>query len=230
MKLFFISLFLFSFQLLADGVNEPSHDSAWPSSNSVASYQMPVKKGRKPRQPMSKRGWSGGASYSPPGSIPVALEGKEAPENSKMDLSHKDLMKDDGGQTISASIPPTAPNSYAYGIGSLFSRNSTKTETLTLETSSEEHIPDVSREWIAKEGETLKSVLKKWALNEGWEIVWNTHRSYPLKAGAKFNGRFTDVSSALIRTFGRATPPPYAKFYYGNRVLVLKTLEDENAD
>ncbi len=229
MKLLFISVLLFSFSAIADGMKEP-RPQAWPGSNSVASYQMPLGKTSEPRQPIADGGWTGGASYSPPGSIPVALEGKEAPENSKMNLAHKDLMEDDGGQTISASIPPTSPNSYAYGMGSIFSKKSGKQKQLNLLSSSEEYIPNVAREWKAKESKTLKSVLKEWALLEGWEVVWNTHRSYPLKAGAVFNGRFTDVSSALIRTFGRATPPPYAKFYYGNRVLVIKTLEDENAD
>ena len=44
-----------------------------------------------------------------------------------------------------------------------------------------------------------------------------------------FRGRFADVSAALIRAFGRASPAPVATFYKGNRVLVVETMEDENA-
>ena len=59
--------------------------------------------------------------------------------------------------------------------------------------------------------------------------MWNTNRNYVLNAGAMFRGRFADVSSALIRAFARARPAPVATFYKGNRVLVVETMEDENA-
>lgn len=226
------SLFLISTAVLADGMNEPQQARpapAWPVANSVSSYQMPLGKPQAPRDPIPDGGWTGGASYSAPGSIPVALEGKKAPEGTKMRLAHENLMVDDGGQTVAASVPPVSPGEYGYGM-SLLSQKTEKKERLSLKSETKEYVPNVSRKWIAKQGQTLKDVLKGWALNEGWEVVWNTHRSYPLRAGAVFNGRFTDVASALIRTFGRAAPPPYAKFYYGNKVLVLRTLEDENAD
>lgn len=226
-KLFFL-LFVLGSSAFADGMNETKPAPAWPLPNEQASTQMPLGQPRLPGEPMPDGGWTGGASYTPPGSIPVALEGKEAPEGSKMDLAHKNLMIDDGGQTLAASLPPTSPYSYAYGTSSLSTQKSGIHERLTLETETKSYVPDVSREWIAAEGETLKSVLKQWSLQEGWEVVWNTDREYPLKAGAIFNGRFTDVSSALVRSFGRALPPPYAKFYYGNRVLVIETLGDEN--
>ena len=63
----------------------------------------------------------------------------------------------------------------------------------------------------------------------GWRLVWNTNRNYNLTAGAMFRGRFADVSSALVRAFARARPAPIATFYKGNRVLVIETMEDENA-
>ncbi|MBN1783535.1 MAG: toxin co-regulated pilus biosynthesis Q family protein [Alphaproteobacteria bacterium] len=228
----FYALLFVSTAALADGMAEPKQalpPVAWPVANSVSSYQMPLGRVQEPRDPIADGGWTGGASYTPPGGIPVALEGKEAPAGTKMRLIHKDLMIDDGGQTVAASVPPVDPNAYGYGLAALLSKGISK-ERLSLKSETTEHVPNVSRKWIAKEGQTLKEVLKDWALHEGWEVVWNTHRSYPLRAGAVFNGRFTDVSSALIRTFGRAAPPPYAKFYYGNKVLVLRTLEDENAD
>lgn len=229
MKKFIFPFFLISSICWADGMSEGQKAAPpWPMEQTQASHLMPLGQARLPSEPMPDGGWTGGASYTPPGSIPIALEGKEAPEGSKMSLAHTDLMVDDGGQTVAASVPPTSPYSYAYGTSNSLSQGiSGNLKRLQLETETQNYVPDISREWVAKEGETLKSVLKDWAINEGWEVVWNTIHEYPLKASAVFNGRFTDVSSALIRTFGRAAPPPYAKFYRGNRTLVIETLGDE---
>jgi len=88
---------------------------------------------------------------------------------------------------------------------------------------------DPVRDWYAEEGQNLKALLTEWSTDSGWRLVWNTNRNYVLNAGAMFRGRFADVSSALIRAFARARPAPVATFYKGNRVLVVETMEDENA-
>ena len=75
-------------------------------------------------------------------------------------------------------------------------------------------------------GQTLREVLQSWCDKEGWDLVWATAREYPIEASAVFKGRFVDVASALVRNFGRATPIPYAKFYKGNRVLLISTNEE----
>lgn len=83
--------------------------------------------------------------------------------------------------------------------------------------------------WDAKEGDTLRELLTKWSALAGWKLLWNTNRNYTLSAGAMFKGKFTDVSSALVRAFARARPAPIATFYKGNRVIVVETMENENA-
>lgn len=88
---------------------------------------------------------------------------------------------------------------------------------------------DPVEDWLAEEGQTLRNVLTEWSEKSGWRLVWNTNRNYSITAGAMFRGRFADVSSALIRAFARARPAPIATFYKGNRVLVVETMEDENA-
>lgn len=88
---------------------------------------------------------------------------------------------------------------------------------------------DPVQDWYAEEGQNLKALLTTWSEQSGWRLVWNTNRNYVLNAGAMFRGRFADVSSALIRAFARARPAPIATFYKGNRVLVVETMEDENA-
>lgn len=87
-------------------------------------------------------------------------------------------------------------------------------------------VADQVRSWVVANGQTLREVLQNWCNKEGWDLVWTTSREYPIEASAVFKGRFVDVASALVRNFGRATPVPYAKFYKGNRVLVISTGEE----
>ena len=95
------------------------------------------------------------------------------------------------------------------------------------ETNSEEE--DQNKDWLAEEGQSLKELLTQWSEESGWRLIWKTNRNYTLNAGAMFRGNFADVSSALVRAFARARPAPIATFYKGNRVLVIETMEDENA-
>ncbi|MBO4683083.1 MAG: toxin co-regulated pilus biosynthesis Q family protein [Alphaproteobacteria bacterium] len=88
------------------------------------------------------------------------------------------------------------------------------------------NIQDQVRSWVVANGQTLREVLQSWCDKEGWDLVWATSREYPIQASAVFKGRFVDVASAVVRNFGRAIPVPYAKFYKGNRVLVVSTTEE----
>ena len=83
--------------------------------------------------------------------------------------------------------------------------------------------------WEANEGENLRELLTKWSNMSGWKLLWNTNRNYVLSASVMFKGKFADVSSALIRAFARARPAPIATYYKGNRVIVVETMENENA-
>ena len=87
-------------------------------------------------------------------------------------------------------------------------------------------IKDQVRSWVVASGQTLREVLQSWCDKEGWDLVWATSREYPIQASAVFKGRFVDVASAVVRNFERAIPVPYAKFYKGNRVLVISTTEE----
>lgn len=83
-------------------------------------------------------------------------------------------------------------------------------------------------DWEALPGDTLRMLLSNWGEKSGWTVVWKLDRDYHLEAGVVFRGNFTDVASAIIRSFARATPAPIGTFYKGNRVLVVSTQEDEN--
>ena len=84
------------------------------------------------------------------------------------------------------------------------------------------------QEWEANSGQTLRGLLMLWGNRSGWTVAWKLDRDYKLEAGVVFKGAFVDVSSALIRSFARATPAPIGTFHQGNRVLVISTQEDEN--
>ncbi len=132
------------------------------------------------------------------------------------------------GSNLSAAIPPTIDeevSAYEEEIqnaqGETFEGEISESVTSTGD--------DPVEDWLAEEGNTLKGLLTEWSERSGWRLIWNTNRNYKLSAGAMFRGRFADVSSALIRSFARARPAPVATFYKGNRVLVVETMEDENA-
>lgn len=117
-------------------------------------------------------------------------------------------------------------------IGTLSSDGTVSSETIefdvdqSADAESPKEIKDQVRSWVVASGQSLREVLQNWCDKEGWDLVWATAREYPIEASAVFKGRFVDVSSALVRNFGRATPVPYAKFYKGNRVLVISTTEE----
>ena len=153
------------------------------------------------------------------------------------------------GNNLSASIPPSIEDEVIEYEEQIKVDDGAETDTVTTtedvdvdadtpddesinvdeQAQSDEDIEDPVQDWLAEEGQNLKALLTEWSEKSGWRLVWNTNRNYVLSAGAMFRGRFADVSSALIRAFARARPAPIATFYKGNRVLVVETLEDENA-
>ncbi len=153
----------------------------------------------------------------------VAADYKEFGERTPRDHL---IVQSGAGSNISASIPPTIEEEVTD-----YEENVSFTEEQEGSTNSgnEELSEDPVEDWLAEEGKNLKSLLTEWSDRAGWRLIWNTNRNYTLTAGAMFRGRFADVSSALIRAFARARPAPIATFYKGNRVLVVETMEDENA-
>jgi len=131
------------------------------------------------------------------------------------------------GNNMTAVIPPSIENEVVE-----------YQENIELSTGNYQDLPAADQsdsrdgnieDWMADEGQNLKEVLTEWSDRAGWRLVWDTNRNYTITAGAMFRGNFADVSSAIIRAFARAKPAPVATFYKGNRVLVVETMEDENA-
>ena len=132
------------------------------------------------------------------------------------------------GDNLSAAIPPRIEDEYVDYEEEIYTSEGNDIDASGGDINGY-NAEDPVDDWLAEEGKTLKGLLTDWSEQAGWRLVWKSNRNYTLTAGAMFRGRFADVSSALIRAFARAQPAPIATFYKGNRVLVVETMEDENA-
>ncbi|MBR3510636.1 MAG: toxin co-regulated pilus biosynthesis Q family protein [Alphaproteobacteria bacterium] len=194
---------------------------------------------------VSGTGWSGGPNITSGIMIPAGFD-YECANDTEMPLMNREMMEDDGGSVLAmsrSSHKHCAKRSDDYavfaeragfkpvsGCDEAVSVNSDDISDIAVNSNVEEEAPakvqDQVRSWVVTNGQTLREVLKSWCDKEGWDLVWTTSREYPIEASAVFKGRFVDVASALIRNFERATPIPYAKFYKGNRVIVVSTTEE----
>lgn len=151
----------------------------------------------------------------------VAADYREYGERTPRD---QNIVQNGPGSNMSASIPPAIEDEVVD-----YEEEIKISENGDGSSGGEYSAEDPVQDWLAEEGQTLKALLTEWSERSGWRLIWKSNRNYTLTAGAMFRGRFADVSSALIRAFARARPAPVATFYKGNRVLVVETMEDENA-
>ena len=186
-------------------------------------------------------GWTGGPNISNGIQIPAGFD-YECANNAEMPLMRREMMEDDGGSVLAMSRSShkncnKSADSYAMfaqRAGFAAEKTCNKASGSDKEVAVNEYVDeetsapvqDQVRSWVVSNGQTLRQVLQSWCDKEGWDLVWTTAREYPIEASAVFKGRFVDVASALVRNFERATPIPYAKFYKGNRVLVISTTEE----
>lgn len=181
------------------------------------------------RTPRDQRISQAGAGNNLSASIPPSIEDEVVAYQRKIHSDDDALIVK---ETKGSSPQKTKKASRAKGAGNSMSDLDLVIEDECVEEDDcveENGYDDSVRDWFADEGQNLKALLTEWSERSGWRLVWNTNRNYVLSAGAVFRGRFADVSSALIRAFARARPAPVATFYNGNRVLVVETMEDENA-
>ena len=171
------------------------------------------------RTPRDHRITQAGAGNNISASVPPSID------NEVVDYEAEVMERDSAAQAPNGGYPQGGRNA-AY----IQAQNQPQTgdeQQPAEETKSEEE--DQNKDWLAEEGQSLKELLTQWSEESSWRLIWKTNRNYTLNAGAMFRGNFADVSSALVRAFARARPAPVATFYKGNRVLVIETMEDENA-
>jgi len=192
-------------------------------------------------------GWSGGPNISNGYMIPEGFD-YECANGAEMPLMRREMMEDDGGSVLALSRSARktcgmSNNSDSYAVfaqragfapektcnGVVDNGTDVVSEVSVngyVEEEINDPVQDQVRSWVVADGQTLREVLQSWCDKSGWDLVWTTAREYPIEASAVFKGRFMDVASALVRNFERATPIPYAKFYKGNRVVVVSTSEE----
>lgn len=177
-------------------------------------------------------GWTGGANMLHGSAMPAGFD-DECYSLSEMPLMHREMLEDDGGAVLAMSRSSRKICGRGFDAGLLagvVTDTADDIEIDVMDAQTDADAPAVAadqvRSWVVASGQTLREVLQNWCDKEGWDLVWATSREYPVEASAVFKGRFVDVASALVRNFGRATPIPYAKFYKGNRVLVISTTEE----
>ena len=146
--------------------------------------------------------------------------------------SRVDVLPDGSVQTTTVEVTREAtPEGYQETTRRIERMDSEKQGGVWVEKSLADKVDygDATHDWEAPRGETLRSLLMQWGEVSGWTVVWKLDKDYKLEAGVVFRGTFTEVASAIIRTFARAVPAPIGTFYKGNRVLVVNIQEDENA-
>jgi type IV pili sensor histidine kinase/response regulator len=177
-------------------------------------------------------GWSGGADMTQMYQAPAGFNIYEG--QAQMPLMHLEMLEDDGGAVLAVSQSNRKKVRELERVMLQSSgNNGASAEFAEFEIEEDDgasaSVPaaqDLVRSWVVASGQTLRGVLQEWCDKEGWDLVWNTPREYPIVASAVFKGRFMDVASALVRNFSRVNPIPYAKFYKGNRVLVISTSDE----
>jgi hypothetical protein len=169
--------------------------------------------------------FSGGANIDHPYPTPAGFYPYEG--QAEMPFTHTEMVEDDGAAVLSMS---KSDRKKAADPRLIQASESARQESYAVDGEVDDlpapQLKDQVRSWVVAAGQTLRDVLQAWCDKEGWDLIWNTPREYPISASAVFKGRFIDVSSALVRNFSRASPIPYAKFYKGNRVLVVSTTGD----
>jgi hypothetical protein len=82
--------------------------------------------------------------------------------------------------------------------------------------------PPPPPQWRGQSGQTLRGVLQAWAGEAGWTLVWQAAFDYPLAAPIELDGDFPAAVAALFKGFAEAKPPPAARLFLGNRVVLVQ--------
>lgn len=75
--------------------------------------------------------------------------------------------------------------------------------------------------WQVNAGDDLNLILNEWAAKEGWRVRWESEFVYTLQSPARFSGDFVTAATELLRGMQDARPAVTAKFFEGNKVLLV---------
>jgi len=66
---------------------------------------------------------------------------------------------------------------------------------------------------------TVKTVLTRWAKEDGWQLVWDVPVDFGVDAEATVTGTFEQALEAVVEALKRSDTPSQAILYRGNKVL-----------
>jgi hypothetical protein len=83
-------------------------------------------------------------------------------------------------------------------------------------------------DWLARKGDTLRSVLKAWSDQAGVELYWSIDYNYRVSKDIDFTGAYDEAVTKLLDQFATVRPQPYGQLHQssdGPRVLVIKSYD-----
>lgn len=80
----------------------------------------------------------------------------------------------------------------------------------------------VTENWQARDGETLRGVLQRWAAHAGWQLQWQPRGlDYAVVGTWHVDGDFETAVESLAFAYAHVRQPLKFKFWTGNKVLVV---------
>lgn len=75
--------------------------------------------------------------------------------------------------------------------------------------------------WTLVSGHTISQELKNWGSQSGWNVIWNLPRDIIVPSTTEFIGEFPTVAADVIKTLAANGALINAKFYEGNKTMVV---------
>ena len=97
-----------------------------------------------------------------------------------------------------------------------------ESEQITLEANlAKSPITEPQPHWILKAGNSIGQELKNWGTQSGWNVIWNLPRDVIVPSTTEFVGEFKTAATNVIETLATNGVLINAKFYEGNKTLVI---------
>lgn len=78
------------------------------------------------------------------------------------------------------------------------------------------------RVWKLQNNHSLREILGRWSEQANWQLVWDAHNDYHIKAHSSYVGDYRDAVAQLLEDLAQSGLPLGAEFYTGNRVLRVR--------
>lgn len=75
--------------------------------------------------------------------------------------------------------------------------------------------------WTLTAGHVIGQELKNWGVQSGWNVIWNLPRDLIVPSTTEFIGEFPTAAAEVIKTLAANGALITAKFYEGNKTMVV---------